>query len=262
MLEFFYALKYLLLALALCLFVSLVKDIRALKKTGNSQRTLAFKRAKKLRWPRQRAAPITNHVRVEKIKELRNGAGEYHCTEGPAVEWSNGDKEYWVNGLLHREDGPAIDSRYQKAWWVNGKLHRLDGPAREYGDGNKAWWVNGKLHREDGPAKIYRGVKSWFLNGEMHREDGPAREFPGGSVSWYWHGQLHRVEGPAIEIFETLNGERKLIEREWRQRGLRHREDGPAVEKASGIKEWWVRGKRLTEEQFLEWRKAYAALSH
>jgi hypothetical protein len=31
-----------------------------------------------------------------------------------------------------------------KSWWLNGKLHRLDGPAIEWVDGSEAWWVNGK----------------------------------------------------------------------------------------------------------------------
>ena len=39
-----------------------------------------------------------------------------------------------------------------KEWWLNGKLHREDGPAVERANGNKAWFLNDKLHREDGPA--------------------------------------------------------------------------------------------------------------
>jgi hypothetical protein len=39
-----------------------------------------------------------------------------------------------------------------KSWYLNGKLHREDGPAEEDTHGNKFWWLNGKLHREDGPA--------------------------------------------------------------------------------------------------------------
>ena len=26
------------------------------------------------------------------------------------------------------------------AWWLNGQLHREDGPAIEYDDGTKEWW--------------------------------------------------------------------------------------------------------------------------
>jgi hypothetical protein len=29
-----------------------------------------------------------------------------------------------------------------KEWWLNGKLHRTDGPAIEHSDGSKAWCVD------------------------------------------------------------------------------------------------------------------------
>ena len=32
----------------------------------------------------------------------------------------------------------------QKQWWLNHNLHREDGPAIEYPDGHKQWWLNGK----------------------------------------------------------------------------------------------------------------------
>ena len=31
-----------------------------------------------------------------------------------------------------------------KEWWLNGKLHREDGPAIEYANGNKEWCLNGQ----------------------------------------------------------------------------------------------------------------------
>ena len=54
-----------------------------------------------------------------------------------------------------------------KSWWLHGVSHREDGPAIERGDGSKEWFLNDKLHREDGPA-IERadGYKEWWLNGE------------------------------------------------------------------------------------------------
>ena len=75
-------------------------------------------------------------------------------------------------------------------WYLNGKLHREDGPAVEYADGDKFWFLNGEQHREDGPAvERADGSKSWFLNGERHREDGPAFEFASGSKFWYLNGE-------------------------------------------------------------------------
>ena len=60
-----------------------------------------------------------------------------------------------------------VNDNGDKAWYLNGKLHREDGPAVEYADGSKWWVLNDKLHREDGPACEYAdGSKSWYLNGE------------------------------------------------------------------------------------------------
>jgi len=48
--------------------------------------------------------------------------------------------------VLHRRDGPAVEfTNGDKIWTANGKLHRLDGPAIEAADGNKAWYVNGVI---------------------------------------------------------------------------------------------------------------------
>ena len=37
-----------------------------------------------------------------------NHKGERHHPQEPAVVWPCGDIEYWINGLRHRTDGPAI----------------------------------------------------------------------------------------------------------------------------------------------------------
>ena len=31
-----------------------------------------------------------------------------------------------------------------KEWYLNGKRHRKDGPAYEYANGTKGWYLNGK----------------------------------------------------------------------------------------------------------------------
>jgi hypothetical protein len=79
-----------------------------------------------------------------------------------------------------------VDEDKTKHWYLNGNLHREDGPAVEYADGTKFWYLNGKFHREDGPAVEYAdGSKYWWLNGKRHREDGPAVEYADGAKSWY-----------------------------------------------------------------------------
>jgi hypothetical protein len=96
-----------------------------------------------------------------------NLQNKLHRLDGPAVEWSDGTKEWWVNGERHRIDGPAIEwSDGAKAWHVDGELHRLDGPAIEWRNGTKEWWVNGERHRIDGPAiELGNGVKEWWVDG-------------------------------------------------------------------------------------------------
>lgn len=48
----------------------------------------------------------------------------FHREDGPAIEWSNGDKEWWLNGNRHREDGPAIEfTTGIKRWYYFGKQY-------------------------------------------------------------------------------------------------------------------------------------------
>ena len=56
----------------------------------------------------------------------------------------NGDRFWYLNDELHREDGPAVElNNGNKEWWLNGERHREDGPACEWNTGNKYWFLNG-----------------------------------------------------------------------------------------------------------------------
>ena len=81
-----------------------------------------------------------------------------------------GTKCYYVNNVLHREDGPAVEYvDGDKFWYKNGKAHRENGPAVEYSNGDKIWYKNGILHREDGPAiECADGYKEWCLNDKCY----------------------------------------------------------------------------------------------
>ena len=72
-------------------------------------------------------------------------------TDKPVMkELANGDKFWYLNGELHREDGPAIECPDgTKRWYLNGKLHREDGPAVEYPNGDKWWYLNDKMVTEE-----------------------------------------------------------------------------------------------------------------
>ena len=65
-----------------------------------------------------------------------------------------------------------VDVDGSKFWYLNGHLHREDGPAFEGSKGTKEWYLNGHLHREDGPAvECSDDIKEWFLNGKFLTEE-------------------------------------------------------------------------------------------
>ena len=72
--------------------------------------------------------------------------GLFHCTDGPAIEWKNGNKEWYLNGKRHREDGPAIEFTNGEVWYQNGKRHRTDGPAIVWASGEKFWYIDGNKY--------------------------------------------------------------------------------------------------------------------
>jgi len=87
----------------------------------------------------------------------------------------------------------------EKKWYVEGKLHRIDGPAIESLEGIYEWYKNGKLHRDDGPAiEYFDGYKAWYKNGMLYRDDGPAIESDDGYRVWYKNGKRCRKDGSPI----------------------------------------------------------------
>ena len=60
------------------------------------------------------------------------------------VRYRNSDDQ------LHREDGPAVEyADGTRQWWIDGKLHREDVPAAEWEDGEREWFLDGKQLSED-----------------------------------------------------------------------------------------------------------------
>jgi hypothetical protein len=78
--------------------------------------------------------------------------GKIHRVDGPAVEWQQGDLQWYSHGELHRDGGPAvIGDDGEQQWFKQGKLHRVDGPAQIYPDGASFWYVNDKACPVYGP---------------------------------------------------------------------------------------------------------------
>ena len=76
------------------------------------------------------------------------------------VVHTNGDKAYYFNNNLNREDGPAIEyANGHKEWYLNGDLHREDGPAIEYTNGYKEWYYQDKEYIVKNNDEFLRLIK-------------------------------------------------------------------------------------------------------
>jgi hypothetical protein len=153
------------------------------------------------------------------------------------------------DGLLHRDDGPAMESRISREWYCHGKRHRIGGPAN-ITSGKEEWWVNGELHREDGPAiSCADGSQRWIQHGRMHRIDGPAWMEYSGEQRWYFQGQQVRsvTQDPATQLVvtEDFSGTTRWM----REDGTLHRENGPAEIRADGSERWCINGVELSTEE-------------
>jgi|TARA_R110000851_G_scaffold169814_1_gene316109 hypothetical protein len=63
----------------------------------------------------------------------------------PKMEIDRLGNKFWrlPNIIKHRTDGPAIEWVDGDKWWfLNGEQHRIDGPAIECMDGSTQWWLH------------------------------------------------------------------------------------------------------------------------
>lgn len=167
----------------------------------------------------------------------------YYCSD------VYGNYEYYINteGKLHREGPyPAINFKYNYEtegnveavyeWYKNGKLHRESGPARieDYKDGSslKIWYKEGNIHRDESEGAAYLYViknghliskifNEFYKEGNLHRTNGPAKlishfDEDYAYTSYYYEGKLHRIDGPA-EIIRNMNH----ITGSWMYKGIK-----------------------------------------
>lgn len=160
-----------------------------------------------------------------------------NSSDVPAIEYPNGQKDYYCHGkvgkrimpngeirVMHCEYAELLPDSTRKTiteegveeYRLNGVLHRINGPARVWPNGDGEYYQNGRLHRADGPAIIRHGRQMWMVNGILHREDGPAIDHGDGGYEYY-------------------------------QNHVRHRVDGPAVVRANGIQEFWINGELIKQ---------------
>ena len=116
-------------------------------------------------------------TRVEMGSGIRGCGGERLCL-------SNDDRVWCVDGLIHRDGGPAIEN---------------------YGTSDRReYWCAGRRHHATEPAVTECGLKTWYYHGLIHREDKPAVV-----VDWsycvesvcYWYGQKLAFDATLDESF-------------------------------------------------------------
>lgn len=75
------------------------------------------------------------------------------------IAWPSGTRKSYLNGKLHRVDGPAVEySDGSKEWFLNDTRHRVDGPAIENPNGTKEYWIHDKYIKDEKAYWIYANM--------------------------------------------------------------------------------------------------------
>lgn len=178
-------------------------------------------------------------------------------------------KFYW-RGIQHSKTPSEIKVSGTKVYYMCGLKHRDNGPAVEDKMRNsKYWYQYGMLHREDGPARVMpsshqtnRKCLSWFRYGVTHRLEGPAHLEWHYTLkkyvykAWYKTGKFHRNvadgqgDGPALEItyMDYMNEIEEETCRVWFEEGKCSRLTGPAIEGV--FRKWYVNDVEYEEEEY------------
>ena len=144
-------------------------------------------------------------------------ACSYVHGDGPAEITANGSEIWYMYGVKHRYDGPAVYDvmTNQTIWYEFGMVHRNDGPAVvNYSDDkrfcNNYWYKYGVIENDkDSPAYIKFNIMSrevvaryYYKQGLLHREQGPAMVVIQDDMEcrwWYQDGKFHNLRGPSYE---------------------------------------------------------------
>lgn len=70
----------------------------------------------------------------------------YTAPDGSIItKLDNRATTYRKYGRYHREDGPAYYSSWGEVWWLNGNIHRIDGPARKLRGSDHEYFIKGVM---------------------------------------------------------------------------------------------------------------------
>ena len=143
--------------------------------------------------------PLLNVVgaSAEEINAIKSA--EYKKRIKSTKSYLNMCDEWYVDGVLHREDGPAIDFQIKPpGFWeyvyMDNVFKQADEPEilckiPTY-NFYREWWQNGVRHNDHGPAVIRPdGYTKYCVNGKVHNSNGPAVILPDGTVEWWINGK-------------------------------------------------------------------------
>lgn len=135
---------------------------------------------------------IRSMVALKKVIDITDKKAKRSLFTGVTVDTSG--VIFYRNGLIHREDGPAIIAKNgDRFWYFDNQLHRLGGPAElRFIDKYRGWYNHGKLHNKNGPALVFnkgtdKEIREWFINNVRHNNKGPAVE--GKNNLYFWEGK-------------------------------------------------------------------------
>ena len=92
-------------------------------------------------WSWMMDIPETHEYYLEKY-----GLGIHSLMDGGEIHISDYKIVFRSNGNIHRDNGPArIWCDGDQAWYIDGELHRIDGPAvmNIYDNDEQEWMING-----------------------------------------------------------------------------------------------------------------------
>lgn len=88
-----------------------------------------------------------------------------HNEDGHAVMYFNGTRAWYLNGILHRIDGPALLFRTVGVYGSRTDFHIEDGPAITPFDDRHEWYVEGVEYTKE---EFDRWLENKTLNDNLH----------------------------------------------------------------------------------------------
>lgn len=201
-----------------------------------------------------------------------NSEGAPHADGAPAyraVDPKSGSETtaHYQDGLLHREDGPAIEVNRgsdirKQIWYRNGVPWNGDGPAMVFRSKTSTTAShlepNGKIGRDprEGPADITYGADGRIIEQRYMRDgrlapppdpNAPALDSVGQKRWVNSKGETHRIGAPAV--VHTNKYHPAVNHEEWYENNKLHRKDGPAITGYGGmVNQYWLYGKRVRSD--------------